>query len=171
MYFILKRHQIKRVLRLGFLIYLLLIGWFLFISVDSIDRSSYFQKREVHIIPFAATYTAFVNLNNDTYDISENERFHYHLLVVRNIVGNVILFLPWGFLIPSLFVRCRSLWKVSLLTLFICVLIESIQYIFILGVADVDDVIYNLGGAIMGFYLYQAVKHRFAKHLEPGALK
>ena len=155
---------------LGFPIYLLMLSWFLFISVDSINRSSYFKSREIHIIPFVATYTAFANLNNNTYNISEHEKIYYHLLVIRNIVGNTILFIPWGFLIPYLFGRYWSVWKMALLTLLVCIFIESIQYVFVLGVADIDDVIYNVGGALIGFHLLQVVKQYFSKHTTPDTL-
>ncbi len=37
----------------------------------------------------------------------------------------------------------------------ISALIELIQYIFQIGLADIDDIILNIIGGILGFYIYK----------------
>jgi glycopeptide antibiotics resistance protein len=152
------RKTIKKNLRFGFLIYLFVMGWFLFISVDSIKRSNYFTEREIHLIPFKATYIAFEKLNNNVYHISAAQIPYYRFLLVRNIIGNIILFIPWGLTIPILFKNFYDIRNLLLITCVVCFFIEVVQYIFVLGVCDIDDIIYNVVGAVVGFYLFKLLR-------------
>ncbi|MBR5868018.1 MAG: VanZ family protein [Clostridia bacterium] len=72
-----------------------------------------------------------------------------------NLVGNVILFVPAGYLIPLLFPRFRRFppfLSVLFLSLFA---IEGIQLVTGLGAFDVDDILLNLLGALMGYLLFR----------------
>lgn len=73
---------------------------------------------------------------------------------VTNILGNILLFCPYGFLgilYPKL---NKFIWL--FLTFFIVInVIEFSQYYFKRGFADVDDIILNTTGAIIGFFVYK----------------
>ena len=73
---------------------------------------------------------------------------------LRNIILNILLFLPFGYLIPSLFPRPRC-WQVILLGLAFSLTIELLQLITKLGYADVDDLINNTLGAAIGWLCYK----------------
>ncbi|MFM6944257.1 MAG: VanZ family protein [Bacteroidota bacterium] len=68
-----------------------------------------------------------------------------------NIIGNIVLLVPLGFLIPFVFTRTN--WKqiivVSILSSF---LIEGIQAILHIGIFDIDDVILNAIGIMIGYW-------------------
>ena len=70
---------------------------------------------------------------------------------VTNLVGNLIAFLPLGCYLPCLFKGMRKLWRVILLSLGIILTVELFQPLICVGVFDVDDIILNLTGAIVGF--------------------
>ena len=73
---------------------------------------------------------------------------------VKNIFGNIILFIPYGFL-GILYPRLNK-FKWMLLTFFIVInIIEFSQYYFKRGFADIDDIILNTSGAIIGFFIYK----------------
>ena len=72
-------------------------------------------------------------------------------IVVRNIGVNILLFMPMGAFLPVLFTKLRKLWRVTLVCFSATVAAELIQFVFILGSCDVDDVILNLAGAIIGY--------------------
>lgn len=80
----------------------------------------------------------------------------FNSYAVRNILGNILLFLPLGFLTPALFSRWRSLLKVTLLGLGTSLLIECTQLFLIRG-TDVDDLLLNTLGTALGYGLYRFI--------------
>ncbi|KAB1503904.1 VanZ family protein [Corynebacterium sp. 320] len=71
---------------------------------------------------------------------------------LTNTFGNILLFLPLGFLLMNLH-RRSSLRVVALIGLAISLSIETLQYIFALGYSDIDDVLFNTLGAVCGALL------------------
>ena len=74
--------------------------------------------------------------------------------VILNLAGNVIGFMPFGALIPLMSRSVRKAWKVGLLSLEISVLIEVSQFLFRVGCCDVDDVILNTLGGLLGYAVF-----------------
>lgn len=70
---------------------------------------------------------------------------------VENLAGNVIGFIPFGFLLPLLFKDLLSFKKIILLTFCLSLGFEMIQLTFNLGSFDVDDLILNTLGGILGY--------------------
>ena len=68
------------------------------------------------------------------------------------LLGNIIMFMPIGFF-PALLWRRWKCWKLVLLGFCTSVSIEFIQF-FIGRSTDIDDVILNTTGAIIGFWIY-----------------
>jgi glycopeptide antibiotics resistance protein len=73
-----------------------------------------------------------------------------------NFIANIVVFIPMGFLIP-LVIRRPSLPKTFLFSLLIILLIETIQFVTCLGAADIDDVILNMVGCMIGYLIYVAL--------------
>lgn len=71
---------------------------------------------------------------------------------MRNVLGNIVLFIPFGFL-SSYLLKNRKLGVVTFLTLIASGTIEVVQY-YIGRVFDIDDIILNLIGGICGFLIY-----------------
>ena len=76
-------------------------------------------------------------------------------VAIDNIVGNLVLFAPLGALLPLLFDRLRRpvplLWRVATISL----LIETVQYLTRARSVDIDDVILNTTGAMIGYGAYR----------------
>jgi hypothetical protein len=73
---------------------------------------------------------------------------------VKQIGGNIVLGVPFGILLPMLFPRARGLFRVVVITALVMVLIEAAQGALVEGRAfDIDDVILNTGGALLGYLL------------------
>lgn len=89
--------------------------------------------------------------------------------VVRNIGGNVLLFIPYGVLFPVLFRRYGKL--TVLFGCLLSVFIESSQ-LFFDRVTDLNDVMLNTFGVLLGYLLYRVIrvimKKRQAKKPAPG---
>lgn len=71
----------------------------------------------------------------------------------RNLILNIALFVPWGFLLPIWGGRFRKIgWTLGSGFLG-SVLIEGMQYVFSCGVVEFDDVSNNTLGTLIGFGL------------------
>lgn len=69
-----------------------------------------------------------------------------------NLIGNFLLFIPYTFIVVVLFNYRNS--RLVLLSVFLLSLsTEVLQYIFRVGVADVDDLLLNIAGAWVGIRL------------------
>ncbi|SEP15025.1 VanZ family protein [Paenibacillus sp. OV219] len=69
------------------------------------------------------------------------------------LIANIILFVPMGFLVPFV-IRKKSFLKTMGTSLAIIVAIEMIQYVTNLGATDIDDVILNMTGSLIGYILF-----------------
>lgn len=73
---------------------------------------------------------------------------------IKQIGGNVVLGIPFGVLVPVFAPRARGILKVLLLTATVMLLVEFAQGALITGRAfDIDDVILNTSGALIGWVL------------------
>ena len=70
---------------------------------------------------------------------------------VVNLIGNFVLFLPMGMALPCLFQKLDRFWKVTLTIVGLVVLAELTQGVLRVGSIDVDDVIFNVGGGMLGY--------------------
>lgn len=70
-----------------------------------------------------------------------------------NLAGNVLLFIPVGFLLPKISKALRNFLRFFLLCFAIMLAVELMQLVTLLGSFDVDDLILNLLGMSIGFLL------------------
>ena len=99
-------------------------------------------------------FSNFIPLKT-VYDYIEkiiNNRINLDTAIV-NLVGNLIVFLPMGCFLPFMFEKMRRFKKTILLVLGIVLFIELAQIILGLGSFDIDDIIFNVGGAMIGYAL------------------
>ncbi len=81
-----------------------------------------------------------------------------------NIVGNIIPFIPMGFLIPLAFRSQRRMIKTMFTCFLLIVSIESIQFFAYLGSFDVDDIILNMISCFLGFLFFSAYSRIYKKY-------
>ncbi len=77
-----------------------------------------------------------------------------YTLCLTNMVGNTLLFVPAGMLLPKLHRKWRPSWRFILKAAGLIFLIEVAQLFTLLGVFDVDDIILNVLGMGFGYFLY-----------------
>ena len=73
---------------------------------------------------------------------------------IENLAGNIVGFIPLGLLVPALFKRLRSVWKMICISLLISLLFELTQLGTALGSFDVDDLLLNAIGGLLGYLLF-----------------
>lgn len=81
---------------------------------------------------------------------------------VVNIIGNIVAFSPFGFVLPIISVKNRKFLNVAFLSFELSFVIEFIQLVFKVGIFDVDDLIMNTIGGILG-YLVFAISYKVMK--------
>jgi glycopeptide antibiotics resistance protein len=114
--------------------------------------------RSFNFIPLVTIYKYFSHIrtayNGDVAFMIE--------LIAKNIGGNILLLMPLGFCAPILFQQFKRFRNVVLLGLFMSISIECIQFLELLsGIVlwrsvDIDDVVGNVMGAVLGYLIYIA---------------
>jgi len=115
--------------------YLILLGNLLFVSGRYGAAS-----RQVSLIPFKTIVSYLQSIF-----------YSKNYVAIVNIVGNIVLFVPIGFVF-SIYIKNRLLNFMILFMVPIC--IEILQFIMALGVTDIDDVILNIFGEMIGALLF-----------------
>lgn len=99
--------------------------------------------RSINLIPFHTIKSYLLG----TVEVSRS-------VVFKNVIGNIVLFIPLGIYL-QLFKKDKRI----LANLFgICVVslsLEFIQYIFAIGASDIDDILLNCIGGLIGILLYK----------------
>ena len=80
-------------------------------------------------------------------------RFLFYVIyfVVINLLGNFILFTPMGMLLPCVAPKLNRFWRVTLTVLILVVAVEITQEILRVGSIDIDNILFNVIGAIIGY--------------------
>jgi len=107
-----------------------------------------FPKRNFNLVPFR---DKFLYLQATTLRVNP-----YNLEFYKDFVGNILLFVPLPFLVYY-FLGIRSFRKQLLICAGTSLAIEIIQFIFNIGVADIDDLILNTTGASIGIALLSII--------------
>ena len=74
-------------------------------------------------------------------------------LFIKNVVGNILLFIPYSFFL-SFYFKINKLFIILILCFTLSLTIELIQ-INIGRVFDIDDIILNLISGIIGYFMYR----------------
>ena len=139
------------------------------IILSSVRITYLIVKKEKFVLYKELSYLLFViyllslfyivTFQDDNYGLSNfvpfKEIFRYNFtskLFVKNILGNILLFMPFGLFI-SAYLDNRKIFPSLILTLISSVSIEIVQYL-IGRVFDVDDIILNLVGGLIGSIIF-----------------
>ncbi len=132
----------------------LYIGVIFAFTIVPTHLSGFRNPRSYHInvIPLGYSFTCFLQ--------DSNQSPHITTFCLRNTLGNLVLFVPLGILLPLVSNRFLSLKRVLLFALMLSVSVEAIQFLLrFFGnprAVDIDDVILNALGACVGFAIYKS---------------
>lgn len=88
-------------------------------------------------------------------------------MFIYNVFGNIALFIPFGYIVAT-YVRPKKVWANLIIAIVVSATIETVQH-YIGRSFDIDDIILNTIGCIIGFLIYVGFK-AILKHL-PNFLK
>lgn len=141
----------KKMIKTLYIIYLIVLFLFamkiigssniLFSMRESIKANRLVGIYNINLIPFKTIMPFIKNLPS--------------IVSIKNIFGNIILFLPLG-TFPSLLKYKHS--KMIITSTLFVLIIELTQLIFYFGYFDIDDFILNIIGAICGYYIGELYK-------------
>ncbi len=122
-------------------------------------------ERSVSLIPFK-TIMQFIPilLKNGLMTNTGNPHLNEGAI---NIIGNVVVFIPVGILIPLISVRVRRFKATVILGFTTSFAIEILQFLFVEGRAmDVDDLILNTLGVVIGWCILKTIKFLIGRNHE-----
>ena len=141
-----------------FLIYLMSLAYFLFFA-EATGRTFSERSYQYNLIPF-----------------HEIRRFLIYrrqlgaAAVILNLAGNVLAFVPFGLFLPLLVKRVRSFGKTVLFGFEFSLLVEILQLYSKVGSFDVDDIILNTLGGLLGYLIFwccqRVVRYSVRKNLQ-----
>ncbi len=117
----------------------------------------------VYFLCFAEWYGRTGDLGTYRYNLvplKEIKRFWEYretlglFAVFTNLVGNILIFVPYGFLI-SMFTYKGRFGRVFLWSFGLCMGVELFQLVTRVGSFDVDDLILNTLGGVIGWFIFE----------------
>ncbi|MFF3022229.1 VanZ family protein [Gottfriedia sp. NPDC057948] len=76
-----------------------------------------------------------------------------YIYILSNLIGNIVIFIPLGYIVYFYFNRKIKGANCLLLSLVLIIILEYLQKIFVVGSLDVDDLILNFIGVLIGIRL------------------
>lgn len=130
-----------------------------FKEMARLRSSEFFIRPEANLVPLR---TIFAALRDTT---AMGVRF-----MVRNFLGNFLLLVPLGFILPLLWPRFSTFKNAVLFLAATAFFLELLQYVgtfFVFRVSwrivDVDDFFLNLLGGMLGFVCYKALSSTYRR--------
>lgn len=115
---------------------------------------------------YLVTTTDFESFSNNFIPFKEMTRYHLSSkLFFRNVIGNILLFVPFGYLVTDMIIDKAKKCHVAIplvITFITSLLIETIQ-MNIGRSFDIDDIILNFIGGIVGYVIFKIIHTLFGK--------
>ncbi|WP_304017408.1 VanZ family protein [Fenollaria timonensis] len=145
----------KKLLKLLFYIYIAFLIFFVVLKFDgsferiislhnSIIENEKDGLRNINLIPFRSISPYLRN-------ITEPYAF-------KNIIANILVFIPLGFFVSNK--NSKNVFKTLVICLSVILSIECIQLLFKIGFFDVDDIILNFIGSLIGVLINLVAQKR-----------
>ena len=134
------KKQIRILGKILFILYIVFLLWFLIVS-DWYGRGGVLDEYHYNLTPFT--------------EMKRFWRYREQLGIwsAINLFGNVLIFVPFGFF-EAVASRNRSFWTIMLDGLLVSLLVEVFQFVAKVGRFDVDDLILNTSGVVIGYIIF-----------------
>lgn len=105
-----------------------------------------YARFQMNLVPFR-TITEYIKaIVDDSMNLD---------IPVTNLFGNLLMFFPWGMYLPLFWKRFKQWKRYLAVTLITLLVTEAVQLFMRLGSFDIDDLILNLAGAMLGFLMWK----------------
>ncbi|MCM3743220.1 VanZ family protein [Sporosarcina luteola] len=103
-------------------------------------------KLNANLIPFKNTLNYVIN----------HDRFNLDT-IINNTLGNILIFIPLGVFLPILFKRYTSFSRAITFSIIVSFTLEALQFLLQIGQFDIDDLILNAIGSMVGFLFIKLI--------------
>lgn len=138
-----KKKTVRFGIKILFYLYIIIIFYFVLLS-ERYGRETGYDTSHVNLVLFK--------------EIGRFWRYR-HLLsveaVITNLFGNIFAFSPFGFMLPVMTEKRRGFIRTVFATFIFSLIIETSQLIMKVGVFDVDDLLLNTVGGMIGYIAYR----------------
>lgn len=125
----------------------------LYITILSPYRySGMFDAGNVNLRPFSDKWVFISNFPN----LRDNQK----LFIIKEIGGNFLLLVPFTWFIYAFFNARIKKVKMAFFLVLVALCIENLQFWLRIGTFDIDDIILNIAGGLLGFFLFDVVHKR-----------
>lgn len=133
-----------------FLFYIITLIYALFLKTPG---GVGFMYSDVNLTPFKTILTYITKWE------------HYNLnIIVENLLGNILLFLPLGFYMQVLSGKFKLAARITII-FSVPLFVEVLQFITGRGSADIDDIILNFLGGLIGMALCKVIDSIYGKRV------
>ena len=136
--------------RFLFLLYCAVMIWLLFGRSNDWSVGTAYKQ----LLQQNTNLTPFYTIRNYLYVLEHTSSQYLLFHCFINLAGNVLLFIPAGWLLPRLWHCMKNFFRFFALCTGCMFLVEVVQLFSLLGRFDVDDLILNLSGMTIGFLLH-----------------
>lgn len=142
---------VKRAAWILFILYTLVLIYFLFLS-EGYGRTQDNGAYRYNLVLFREIKRFFIY----------RKQLGFESFVI-NIFGNVLAFVPFGLVLPIISSRNRKFFNILLLSLELTLTIELMQLLLKVGCFDVDDILLNTLGGIIGYLCFALARYIYDK--------
>ena len=128
-------------------IYLVLLTYFLFFA-ETMGRTPDMR------VDYSYNLTLFKEIRRF---IVHRDILGYKAMIL-NIAGNVVAFMPFGFILPEVWDQLNRWYTITLMGFLFSLGIELVQLVGRVGSFDVDDLLLNTIGALLGYFAFVMAK-------------
>lgn len=165
----------KRALK--FSLFIVIIYSIIYLLKTKKTKSSFFIKDFIIKIIYVGYVSAlvqitiirdwnnFFNISNLNYSINMIQYIPFYTIVesyhlgrwqlIYHVLGNMLWFLPFGFISPVIIKNITNIKKIIILSFIFSFSIELLQFLLNSGISDIDDIILNILGSILGYNIYK----------------
>ena len=152
------RKEIGRISLLLLVLYGMIVLYFVLFS-DRLGRADGYDSYRYNLVLFAEI-RRFIRYRDQ---VSSGA-------FILNMLGNLLVFVPIGFLIPLWKLKKTGFFEILLYSFALSLLIETLQLVTRVGVFDVDDLFLNTIGGVLGFVLFKITRLIFQSQKKRGTV-
>ncbi|MCL2397616.1 MAG: VanZ family protein [Defluviitaleaceae bacterium] len=124
---------------------------FLLLYITLLSRPPIYLVNAVELHPFASYIRAL------------NTQPHLARIEIRNVIFNVIMFIPLGILLPMAHTKLQKFRILLPIAISATIIIETAQFITNRGIFSVEDMLHNTLGAVIGLVLLKTICYNNAE--------
>lgn len=155
-----KKEKTIKIVKYLFIVYCIALFFILFLYGSRTGNQFHikvFSKEHFempNLVPFRTIFSYLERAYHSTININ---------IVLTNLLGNLLMFIPMGMALPVLFEKkFDKLWKTVLCVAVIVLFVETIQFLTFRGSADIDDLLLNTISSAIG---YGIIKMEFVRKM------